>query len=40
MQGSAQLLFITKIKPDPMDTTLAISDLIATSSNADKAFIH
>ena len=35
MQGSAQLLFVTKVKPDPLDTTISQSDLIAVSSNAD-----
>lgn len=35
MQGSAQLLFVTKVKPDPLDTTIAMSDLVASSSNAD-----
>ena len=34
-QGSAQLVYIPKVKTDPNDQTVSISDLIATSMNAD-----
>jgi DNA-directed RNA polymerase beta' subunit len=33
-QGSAQLVYIPKVKTDPNDQTVSISDLIATSMNA------
>ncbi len=29
MQGSAQLVYITKVKTDPEDQTVSMSDLIA-----------
>lgn len=35
MQGSIQLLYITKFKSDPTDTTVSISDLVAVAWNAD-----
>lgn len=35
MQGSAQVVRITKVKTNPHDTTVSMNDLIATSQNAD-----
>ena len=35
MRGSAQLTWITKVKPDPDDPTVGISILIVKSLNAD-----
>ena len=31
-QGSAQLVYITRVKTDPFDTTVNMNDLIAMSS--------
>lgn len=34
MQGSAQLVYITKVKTDAEDQTVSISDLVAVAMNA------
>lgn len=38
MQGSAQLVYITKVKTNPEDTTVSMSDLIASAMNARASF--